>query len=149
MTCKLLLTERLGLLGDPTRFNLPAAGKLDEMGQLPLLKEPADSSITLALNSHGSALVSYMSRGIEVSSLTLQLAMAQAGVGVAVVSALGASHAAARGLQFVVLEPAVEREVFMMTRSDRALNPSARALEAAITAGLAHAVLHSSIRLAY
>lgn len=148
ISCKLLLTARLGLLGDATRFTLPAAGKLDEVGQLPLLKEPADSSIALALNSHGSALVSYMSRGMEVSSLALQLAMAQEGVGVAVVSALGASHAAARGLQFVVLEPAVEREVFMMTRSDRALNPSARALEAAITAGLAHAVLHPSIRLA-
>ena len=43
----------------------------------------------------------------------------------------------AEGLQFVPLEPALEREVFMMTRGDRALNSSARALEAAITAGLA------------
>lgn len=147
MTCKLLLTARLGLLGDATRFALPATGRLDEMNQLPLLKEPADSSIALALNRHGSALVSQMSRGVEVSSLVLQLALAQAGVGVAVVSALGASHAAARGLHFVPLEPALEREVFMMTRSDRALNPSARALEAAMTAGLARAVLHPDVRL--
>lgn len=151
ITCKLLLTARLGLLGDPARFNLPVTGKLDAieaMDPLPLLKEPADSSITLTLSSHGSALVSHMSRGIEVSSLALQLALAQAGVGVAVVSALGASHPAAKGLQFVPLEPALEREVFMMTRSDRALNPSARALEVAMTAGLARTVLHPNVRLA-
>ena len=147
MTCKLLLTARLGLLGNPARFTLPETGKLDSMDQLPLLKEPADSSVALTLHSHGSALVSHMSRGIEVSSLVLQLALAQAGVGVAVVSALGASHAAALGLQFVALEPAVQREVFMMTRSDRALNPSARALEAAICAGLAQAELHPAVKL--
>lgn len=149
MTCKLLLTAPLGLLADPRRFDLPTAGHPEALGHLPLLKEPADSSITLALNSHGSALIDHMSRGIEVSSLALQLALAQAGVGVAVVSALGASHPAAQGLQFVALEPEVQREVFMMTRSDRALNPSARALETAITAGLAHAQLHPSIRLAH
>ncbi len=148
MTCKLLLTARLGLLGDATRFDLPVEGMLDAIGQLPLLKEPAESSIALALNRHGSALASQMSRGVEVSSLVLQLALAQAGVGVAVVSALGASHPSAKGLQFVLLEPALEREVFMMTRSDRALNPSARALEAAMTAGLARAVLHPNVRRA-
>ncbi len=148
MTCKLLLTARLGLLADATRFTLPATGKLDGMDQLPLLKEPAESSIALALNRHGSALTSQMSRGVEVSSLVLQLALAQAGVGVAVVSALGASHPSAKGLQFVLLEPALEREVFIMTRSDRALNPSARALEAAMTAGLTRVVLHPSVRLA-
>lgn len=147
MACRLLLSAPLGLLCDPLRFTLPAGGNLDAIGHLPLLKEPADSSITLALNSHGSALVNHMSRGVEVSSLALQLAMAHAGVGVAVVSALGAAHSAARGLQFVALEPTVEREVFMMTRSDRALNPSARALEAAICTGLAQAVLHPAIRL--
>ena len=158
MSCKLLLTAPLGLLGDPTRFKLPATGQinelgagttsLDTLGNLPLLKEPADSSVTHALSRHGSALVNHMSRGVEVSSLVLQLALAQAGVGVAVVSALGASHPAARGLQFVALEPEIKREVFMMTRSDRTLNPSARALAVAITAGLAHATLHPGIRLA-
>ena len=149
VTCKLLLTAPLGLLGDPTRFDLPATGMIDEIGNLPLLKEPTDSSITLALNSHGSALISYMSQGIEVSSLSLQLALAQAGLGVAVVSALGASHAAAKGLHFVALMPEIQREVFIMTRNDRALNPSARALQAAITAGLALAELHHSVRLVH
>ena len=154
ITCKLLLAAPLGLLGNPMRFNLQAAAHFDTLGpdalaRLPLLKEPADSSITLALNSHGSALVNHMSRGIEVSSLALQLALAQAAVGVAVVSALGASHHAAQGLQFVPLEPEIKREVFLMTRGDRALNPSARALEAAITAGLAHAALHPCVRLAH
>ncbi|MBC7609683.1 MAG: LysR family transcriptional regulator [Polaromonas sp.] len=148
LTCTLLLTAPLGLLGDPARFALTATGPSADISKLPLLREPADSSIMQALQSRGSAFVAQMSRGTEVSSLTLQLALARAGVGVAVVSALGASHADATGMQFVVLEPTVEREVFIMTRRDRELSPSARALAAAIDTGLAQAVLHPAVRLA-
>lgn len=148
LSCTLLLTAPLGLLGDPGRFALTATGLSGDMGKLPLLKEPADSSIMQALQSRGSAFVAQMSRGTEVSSLALQLALARAGVGVAVVSALGASHVDASVLQFVALEPAIEREVFMMTRSDRELNPSARALAAAIGRGLETARLHPAVRFA-
>ncbi len=147
MACQLLLTAPLGLLGDPTRFDLASAVKTGDLIQLPLLKEPLDSSIMQVLQSRGSALLQHMGKGVEVSSLALQLALAQAGVGVAVVSALGASHPQASGLQFVPLRPAMQREVFLMQRRDRVLNPSARAFAHAVRTGLALAVLHASVQL--
>lgn len=146
MACSLLLTAPLGLLGDPAQFNMQAAVKKGNLSQLPLLKEPTDSSIMQVLQSRGSTLVQQMEKGVEVSSLALQLALAQAGVGVAVVSALGASHPQASGLQFVPLKPAMKREVFMMQRRDRELNPSARAFANAVRGGLAQARLHPGIR---
>ena len=145
LTCQLLLTAPLGLLGDSTRFDLEMAVKTGDLAQLPLLKEPTDSSIMQVLQSRGSALVQHMGRGVEVSSLALQLAMAQAGVGVAVMSALGASHSQASGLQFVPLIPVMQREVFLMQRRDRELNPSARAFANALRKGLAQAALHHSV----
>ena len=146
MTCQLLLTAPLGLLGDPAQFDLHAAVQTGDLTHLPLLKEPTDSSIMQVLQHRGSKLVPQMGKGAEVSSLALQLALAHAGVGVAVVSALGASHPQASGLLFVPLKPAMEREVFMMHRRDRELNPSARAFANALRSGLAQAALHSSIK---
>lgn len=147
LKCHLLLTAPLGLLGDPARFDLNAAVKSGDLSTLPLLKEPNDSSIMQVLQSRGSALVPQMGKGIEVSSLALQLALAQAGVGVAVMSALGASHPLASGLQFVPIKPAMAREVFMMQRRDRELSPSARAFANALRAGLSQAALHRSVQL--
>jgi LysR family carnitine catabolism transcriptional activator len=148
MVCRLLLTAPLGLLGDATRFDLHTAIETGDFTQLSLLNEPADSSIMQVLQSRGSALVQPMGKGLEVTSLALQLALAQAGVGVAVMSALGASHPQARGLRFVPLKPMMEREVFLMQRRDRALNPSAKAFANALQAGLAQATVHPSIKLA-
>ncbi len=148
LACELLLTAPLGLLGDPVQFDLAAAVKSGDLSQLPLLKEPPDSSIMQVLQSRGSALLPQMGKGVEVTSLALQLALAQAGVGVAVMSALGASHPQASGLLFVPLKPAMEREVFMMQRCDRELNPSARAFANALRTRLTQATLLPSIKLA-
>ena len=87
-----------------------------------------------------------MEGGVEVSSLSIQLAMAQAGVGVAVLSALGASHPQARGMRFVPLRPAVRREVFLQQRRDRPLSASARVLRDALLAPLHVPEAHPSIR---
>jgi LysR family carnitine catabolism transcriptional activator len=151
MVCQLLLTAPLGLLVLPemaARFDLHTAIKTGDLSQLPLLKEPSDSSIMQVLQSRGSALVQHMGKGAEVTSLALQLALAQAGVGVAVVSALGASHPQASGLLFVPLQPVMAREVFLMQRRDRDLNPSAKAFANALRTGLAQATVHPSIKLA-
>ena len=148
LSCTLLLTAPLGLLGRPDRFAMGNAGPSGDISNLPIFKEPADSSVMQALQSRGSALVAQMSRGAEVSSLALQLALARAGVGVAVVSALGASHADADDLQFIALHPSIEREVFIMTRRDREISPPARALAGAISNGLIQTALHPAVRLA-
>lgn len=108
-----LLSAPLGLLARPGG----ARG-------LPLLKEPADTSILNVLRAHGSDVVARMERGIEVSSLTLQLALARQGLGIAVVSALGASHPQAQGMRFAPLRPAMRRELYAMRRMDRAASPA-------------------------
>ncbi len=143
-----LLSAPLGLLGDARRFGLGTAVAARDLATRPLLKEAADTSIMQLLRTHGSDLVAQMHRGVEVSSLAVQLALAQAGVGVAVVSALGASHPGAAGMKFVPLRPALRREVFLMKRRDQPHDPAALALAAAIRDGLAEAVLHPAVRVA-
>jgi LysR family carnitine catabolism transcriptional activator len=146
LQCEPLLSAPLGLLGDARVFPLRARMPAAELATLPLLKEGADTSIVQALRSQGSALVAQMERGVEVSSLALQLALACAGAGVAVVSALGASHPQAAGLRFVPLRPTVLRTVFLMQPRQRPPSPSVRALALAIRAGVGLAPLHAAVR---
>ncbi len=151
MVCQLMLTAPLGLLILPemaARLELTEVIKSGDLTRLPLLKEPNDSSIMKVLQSHGSVLVPLMGKGVEVTSLSMQLALAQAGLGIAVVSSLGASHPQATGLLFIPLVPAIERQIYMMQRRDRELNPSAKALASVLQSGLAQATLHPSIKLA-
>lgn len=140
-----LLSARLGLLGDPKRFAMAAAVRRNDFSKLPLLNEPMDTSIMQELQRHGSELVSFMDRGAEVSSLALQLALAQAGAGVAVMSALGASHPQAFELRFVPLQPAINREVFVFWRRDRPPSTSAQALVKAIGFGVGSVKLHAAV----
>lgn len=148
LECRLLLTAVLGLLGDAGRFALGPRQGQRALAALPLLNEPADTSILHLLRSRGSDLVAQMGRGTEVSSLSLQLALAQAGVGVAVLSALGATHPQAAGLRFVPVKPALRREVFLISRRDRPASPSARAFGEVLAACLPKIVFHSGVRLA-
>jgi LysR family transcriptional regulator, carnitine catabolism transcriptional activator len=146
LECQPLLYAPIGVLYKPALLRLRTPLAAAQLKPLPLLKEPEDTSIMQALRAHGSTLVAGMAGGTEVSSLALQLSFAQAGVGVAVVSALGASHPAAAGLRFVPLKPAVKRTVFLMRRRDRALAPPAAALVDAMRTALDGAALHRAVR---
>ncbi|MBX3656730.1 MAG: LysR family transcriptional regulator [Ramlibacter sp.] len=146
LICHKLLTAPLGLLANPAHYPLKAWAGASDLARLPLLKEGADTSIMQMLRIHGSSLVTQMEGGVEVSSLSLQLALARAGVGVAVVSALGASHPQAKGMKFVPLRPALRREVFLLQRRDRPLSASARVLRDALMGPLRAPDAHPSIR---
>lgn len=149
LVCTRLLEAPIGLLADPASYPLRATASAADLTALPLLKEPADTSIAQLLRAHGSELVAQMERGTEVSSLALQLALARAGVGVAVLSALGASHPAAQGLRFVPLRPRVSREIFLIRHRSRPLPPAAAALAATLTDTLRERPegLHPAVRL--
>lgn len=148
LDCRPLLSAAIGLLGDARRFALKARPRQSDLETLPLLKEPADTSIAHVLQSHGSEWVARMEGGVEVSSLALQLALARAGAGVALLSALGASHPAAAGLRFVPLSPTVRRELFVMRRRDRPPAPAATAFLDLLDKGLRAARLHAGVKLA-
>lgn len=141
-----LLSAPLGVLA-PARYPLPARPSAARLAGLPLIKEADDTSIMGLLRQHGSALVTAMEAGTEVSSLAVQLALVRADAGVAVVSALGAAHPYARGLRFVPLVPAVRRDILLLTRRDAALRPPARALAEAIVAALRRTRLPPGVRL--
>lgn len=149
LRCEALLSAPIGLLAHAEHFPITAQTPLSETLSLPLLREPDDTSILSALRSHGSDLVASMQRGIEVSSLALQLAMVREGLGVAVVSALGASHALAHDLRFVPLQPAIEREIFLMTQRARILSSPAQAFARCVLQHLrsANAPVHGLHRL--
>lgn len=132
LDCEILVSAPLGLLWPPE----PSAMHQPMRDELPILREPEDSSIMNILRMRGSPLVARMQQGVEVSSLALQLALARAGVGVAVVSALGASHPLAQGMRFEPLQPAIDREIFLMTQRTRILSASAKALVTAIRESL-------------
>jgi LysR family carnitine catabolism transcriptional activator len=142
-----LLTAPIGFVFNPSRFALHQHPTVAQLEKLPLLKETDDSSIMNLLRLRGSDVVSMMESGMEVSSLGVQLALAEAGAGVAVMSALGASHPSAEKLRFVRLSPTVQREVFVMHRRDRSLRPPAVALIDAIVAALPKATMHPLVQL--
>jgi LysR family carnitine catabolism transcriptional activator len=98
------------------------------------------------LATHGSDLLSQMDRGTEVSSLAIQLAMAQAGAGFAVLSALGASHPQATGLRFLPLSPRLHREVFLMHHLDHPADEATTVTCEAIRSALIRATLHASVK---
>ena len=146
LQCDRLLCAPLGLLSQPEHFRLTEE---DACGvpRLPLLKESADTSIMQLLRVHGSALLAPMAHWVEVSSLAIQLALARSGVGVAVLSALGASHPEARTMQFVALKPLVQRELFLMRRRDRPPSMALRAFVDMVWRCLPSAPLHPQVRL--
>lgn len=146
LQCQRLLRAPLGLLAPAHCYALTEADARGEP-RVPLLKESADTSIMQVLRLHGSAMLAPMSQGVEVSSLSIQLALASAGVGVAVLSALGASHPQAQAMQFVPLQPLVQRELFLMRRRDRPFNQALRALEDMVWQALASAPLHPAVRV--
>lgn len=141
-----LLSAPLGLLGHPGKFGLAASVAAQQLADFPLLKEAADTSIMQLLRVHGPDLVARMHRGVEVSSLAVQLALAREGVGVAVLSALGASHPDAEGLHFAPLRPAIRREVFLMRRREGTGNTLADALSGMLLGAVAGAPLHRLVR---
>lgn len=152
LSCVKLATAPIGVLANPECFQLTEPMNAAAIRCLPLLSEPQDTSIMHVLNSHGSAVAGHMQRGIEVSNLAVQLALVREGVGVGVMSALGASHFMAQGMRFVPLSPAMDRKVFLMTQRTRTLSAAASALIDVLQSSLERlgeeaALLHPLVRL--
>jgi LysR family transcriptional regulator, carnitine catabolism transcriptional activator len=144
-----LLSAPLGLVWNRAVHRVPARPTPRSAAGLPLIKESEDTSIMQLLRAHGSPWAQTMEGGIETSSLALQLALVQAGLGISVISALGASHPQAVGLGFAPFSPAIERHVQLMWRRDRPLRPAARALAQALQGALAPPwKLHRRVRAA-
>jgi LysR family transcriptional regulator, carnitine catabolism transcriptional activator len=126
LRCQRLLEAPLGLLGTSHDLAQRKSISSRDLKGVALLQEPADTSIASLLRIRGSDLINDMSYGHSVSSLSIQIAMAKEQLGLAMVSALGASHPQASGMYFVELKPSIVRELFLMT--NRGVAPSAAVL---------------------
>ncbi|MFT5933504.1 MAG: LysR family carnitine catabolism transcriptional activator [Hydrogenophaga sp.] len=146
VSCEKLLSAPLGLLGQTAQLPTGKSVRMGDVRGARLLKEPDDTSIAHLLATHGSDLLSQMDCGTEVSSLAIQLAMAQAGAGFAVLSALGASHPQATGLRFLPLSPRLHREVFLMHHLDHPADEATTVTCEAIRSALIRATLHASVK---
>jgi LysR family transcriptional regulator, carnitine catabolism transcriptional activator len=147
MVYERLLTAPIGIVFNPEYFRLPQRPSTARLKKLPLIRDVDDASVMNLLRLDGSEAISGIQVGNHVSSLALQLALTKAGVGVAVVSALAASHPMADDLQFVPLLPAASRELFLICRKDRPLRPPARALVDAMVNALPALPLHRLVRV--
>ena len=125
---KHLLDAPVGVLFNPEHFRVPQRPQLSRLSKLPLVRETGDVNVINLLRLHGADVIAVMEVGFEVSSLSLQLALTRTGAGVAILSALGASHPLAQDLQFAPIAPVAKREVFLTYRKDRHVRPAARAL---------------------
>lgn len=142
-----LVSAALGLVWNRAVHQVPKRPTPRSTAGLPLIKESEDTSIMQLLRAHGSPWAQTMEGGLQTSSLALQLALVQAGLGVSVISALGASHPQAAGLGFAPFTPAIERHVQLMWRRDRPPRPAARALAQAVQDALAQPLgLHRRVR---
>lgn len=146
MRCDPLLKAPLGIVYRPDQFEVKD-GTLETLSRLPILKEGPNSSIIDLLRVNGSPIVTMMSKGIDVTSLTMQLALVREGMGVAVMSALAASHPQAMELGFTALDPCIERPVFLMQRGDRQASQALTALTHTILNELKLENLREQVRL--
>ena len=143
-----LLSAPLGVLGEGRKFQLGRFVTPRSLAGLPLLKDAADTSTTHLLRTYGPDLLAQMQRrAVEISDLSVQIALAKAGIGLAVVSALGASHPEAAGLAFSRFRPAIERRLFAMWRAKEPASAVRDALLECVRDSCSEARLHRMVKI--
>lgn len=126
LNSKLLLTARLGIVFPVGFPDMPSPLTLEDLGELPILRDAEDSSIAAAFRQYAPSLWERMMRRVTVTSLDMQLALVRDGIGACVLSALAASHPSARGMPYRLIDsPMFRREVYAFTRRNAPLLPAA------------------------
>ncbi|WP_322023423.1 LysR family transcriptional regulator [Burkholderia sp. BCC1977] len=121
-----IMSARLGILFPSGYPNIPLRPSLNDLFEVPILRDADDSSISAAIRQHAPFVWESMSRRVAVTNLDLQIALVREGVGACVISALAASHPSARGMPFRFLnEPELKRDLYVFTRRDVSLMPAA------------------------
>ena len=124
-----LIKASLGVVWSPQHFNLPEEITLSELHAYPLIHHASDTSIWHILNKVpvGAALAE---RAVVVATnLSVVLSLASEGVGVAVMSALGASGPMSHGLRFTPLsDEGMSRSLYLFSRNSAPLTRAASVL---------------------
>jgi DNA-binding transcriptional LysR family regulator len=90
------------------------------------MKDVEDSSIATSMRKNMPTVWSALNSSITVTNLDLQINLVREGVGACILSALAASHPAARAMPFRLIdEGELHRDVYLFTRKGATLSPSA------------------------
>ncbi|WP_240787061.1 LysR family transcriptional regulator [Ramlibacter rhizophilus] len=119
-------------------IGLPVGGSLGwrRLARFPLIAVKPGYGVRRRIDEAAAAAGVSLPIEHEVSLLTTALAMAQAGLGAALVPASLARHQAGAGLVTCrLVRPAVERPMAIVTRRGRSLSPAAQALADTVAAG--------------
>jgi DNA-binding transcriptional LysR family regulator len=131
VSAKHLLSARIGVLFPPGA-EPPRRLDMRALRKLPLLGDASDSSIASLLRQAGFESGEANGPDVEASSIAVQISLVRAGIGPCVLSALGASHPAAAGLPFRLIELPLSREIYLVGRRGLEPTPAAAAFADAI-----------------
>ena len=121
-----LLRARLGVLFPAGYAHVPARVSTAELDKYPIMKDVEDSSIATSMRKNMPTVWSALNSSITVTNLDLQINLVREGVGACILSALAASHPAARAMPFRLIDESdLYRDVYLFTRKGAALSPSA------------------------
>ncbi|WP_137940381.1 LysR family transcriptional regulator [Chitinivorax sp. B] len=121
-----LLTAQLGVMFPPDVSIPDGLIGLETLWTMPLLRDKEDSSIMNVLGRHLPDLWQKVSSNFAIANLDTQFCLIRAGVGACILSALAASHPAARDLSYRLIDmPQLQRDVYVFTRNEVPLSPVA------------------------
>lgn len=143
-----LLDAPLGILMPEKSSYAKGGMDLQKLAELPILRNSSDTSIASIITREGFDIFSRNERCIEASQLTMMLDLVHAGMGVAVVSALGASHPRAKGLRFMRVKGLdIKRRMHFVRRIDRPMSIFASNFLKTCLDALLAASLHPDVKI--
>lgn len=124
-----LLSARLSVLFPPGYQNIPSAVTPEDLVGMPILRDFEDSSIAATMRASEPDTWGRMTQRVSVSNLDLQISLVREGVGACIMSAVAASHSAARGMAFrLISSPELKRDIYIFSRLNAHLSPAAARL---------------------
>jgi LysR family transcriptional regulator, carnitine catabolism transcriptional activator len=121
-----LLKAPLGVIASPVHFPLPKKISLAEAMQYPIIHHSPDTSIWNILNSNAIGAPVADLADIIATNLATVLALVSDGIGISLMSALGASAPMAAKLAFTPLsDEGMTRMVYMFSRASAPLSKAA------------------------
>ncbi|RZI40519.1 LysR family transcriptional regulator [Herbaspirillum sp. HC18] len=121
-----LMKAPLGVIWSPNYFSLPSTISLSDLSGYSLIHHASDTSIWHILNRDPAGAALGNNAAVVATNLAAVIALAAEGVGIAVMSALGASGPLSEGLNFTPLsDEGMSRSIYLFSRNSAPLSRAA------------------------
>lgn len=125
-TIQPLLTAPLGVIASPKYFTIPDHIKVSDLSNYPFIFHSPDTIIWKILNANVDSTALSSKEIVVGTSLAMVLFLVAEGIGVSVLSALGASMPWSENLTFTPFQDAnMERSVYLFSRNSTPLSRAA------------------------